>query len=210
MASRQEAVDIPRPQKRVTFGLIVLAIFMPWLALYLDGASWQTIGLNFAAWILLPIPGTAAAIMHAIICLLRSEEHRKYSKPARRRLRYNNTYSANTQVDAEKKSVDPEPDAAPAPVQRAVTEPAPSPVERAPTQPPAAKSSATSSATSVTEPPPAPIKKAPTGPPATKSATSSSTSVSSNVEKEEPPAADGPPPRTATAKEDDLVKGPDA
>lgn len=185
---------------------------MPWLALYLDGASWQTVGFNFAVWLLLPIPGAVAAIIHAIICLCRSSEHRTYSNPARRRLRYDNKYSADTQLNAEKKLVDFESEAEPAPahVQRAVTEPAPTPVERAPTSPPAAKPSATSSATSVTEPLPAPIEKAPTEPPAAKSpVTSSSASLSSNAEKEDSPAVD-PPPRTATTKKDDPFKDTDA
>ncbi|KAJ4994065.1 hypothetical protein SVAN01_00542 [Stagonosporopsis vannaccii] len=168
---------------------------MPWLALYLDGASWQTIGINLGAWILVPIAGTAAAIIHAIICLCRSSEHRRYSSPARRRLRYNNNYSADTGIRAAKTTVDSEsePEPAPAPIQRAVAEPAPAPVERAPTAPPAAKSSAASSATSVTEPPPDPIEKVSTKPPAAKSSvTPSSTSVSSSVEKEDPPAKDLP------------------
>ncbi|KAJ8108500.1 hypothetical protein OPT61_g8132 [Boeremia exigua] len=140
MPPKQDPVDVPRPRKWVTFGLIILALLMPWLALYLDGASWPTIGCNFAAWLLFPIVGTFGAIVHAIICLFRSKEHRKYSKPARRRLRYDNNYSAEKKV-----VTDPEP----APITRAVTEPPPAPAEEAPTEPPAAKSSASSSSTSV-------------------------------------------------------------
>lgn len=207
MASSQEPIDVPRPKKSVTFGLILLAIIMPWFALYLDGASWPSVAINFAAWLFLPPVGTLGAIVHAIICLCRTDKHRKYSKPARRRLRYDNHYSANAKVHTEKKAV--EPNFEPAPVTRAVTEPPPAPVMRAVTEGPT------------------PVERAPTEPPAKNpSATSSSTSVaSSDVEKENAPApappqrtATAPPQRTATApplrattaKEDDPFKDPDA
>lgn len=94
MASSQEPIDVPRPKKSVTFGLIILAVFMPWLALYLDGASWQTVCINLIIWFFLPPIGTLGATIHAIVCLCRTDDHRKYSKPARRRLRYHNDYSA--------------------------------------------------------------------------------------------------------------------
>ncbi|KAH6616500.1 hypothetical protein C7974DRAFT_416629 [Boeremia exigua] len=133
MAQPQEAVNVPRPRKSVTFGLIVLAIFMPWLALYLDGASWPTIGCNFAAWALLFIPGMVGVTVHAIICLCRTDEHRKFSKPARRRLRYDNNYSA-----------------VPVPVESKIEESElePAPVEALPTEP-AVQPTAASSSTSV-------------------------------------------------------------
>lgn len=208
MASYHEPVDVPRPKKRVTFGLIILAIFMPWLALYLDGASWTTIGINLAVWFFLFPVGSLASIIHAVICLCRTDKHRKYSKPARRRLRYENHYSASTQVQTQQKAVEAEP--SPAPVMRAVGEES-TPVERAPTEPPA------------------PVQRAATEPPAAvnPSATSSLTSVSSSDVEKENPAAAAPPPRTATAplpttstaplsraatakKEDDPFKDPDA
>lgn len=131
---------------------------MPWLALYLDGSSWPTIGINFAAWLFLMPIGTVAATVHAIVCLCRSDRHRKYSKPARRNLRYDNHHSANTQVDTEKKAVEPEPE--PVPVTRAIAEP------------PAKQASATSSSTSMsssdvekTNPAPAPPPRTATAPP---------------------------------------------
>jgi hypothetical protein len=215
MASQQEAFEVARPKKRVTFGLIVLAIFMPWFALYLDGSSWPTIGCNFAAWLLVPIFGTGGAIIHAIVCLCRSDEHRKYSKPARRRLRYNNDYSASDQVHTEKKAVEPEPEPEPAPVTRAIIEPSPAPATRAVDEEPAPVER------SPTEPP-APLQKVATEPSAKNpTAASSSTSVSSSdAEKEDAPApAPPPPPRTATAppsraptakKDEDPFKDPEA
>ncbi|KAJ4382256.1 hypothetical protein N0V86_002589 [Didymella sp. IMI 355093] len=203
MASKQETCEVARPKKRVTFGLIVLALFMPWFALYLDGSSWPTIGCNFAAWLLVPIFGTAGAIIHAIVCLCRSDEHRKYSKPARRRLRYNNDYSANDQVHTEKKAVKPESE--PAPVTRAITEPPPAPATRAVDEESAL----------VVRSPTEPLAKNPLAAP-------SSTSVSSSdIENEDVPApapAPAPPPRTATAspsraptakKDEDPFKDPD-
>jgi hypothetical protein len=159
-----------------------------------------------------------AAVIHATICLCRTDKHRKYSKPARRCLRYDNHYSANAQVLTEQKALESEP--SPGPVERSIAEPplapviraaaeGPTPVERVPTGP------------SV------PLQHAATEPPTAKSSvTSSSTSVSSSdVEKENLPAA-APPSRTATApsrtitaplsraataeKEDDPFKDPDA
>ncbi|KAF9697436.1 hypothetical protein EKO04_004923 [Ascochyta lentis] len=196
MASTQGLVDLPRPKESVTFGLIVLAFFMPWLALYLDGASWPTIGINLATWFFLFPIGTLGAIVHAIVCLCRTDKHRKYSHPARRRLRYDNNYSARSKLPAEKDSLESLP--SPAPVARAVTglpsasvtravTAAPTPAERAPTEPPA------------------PLQRAITEPPAVKSsATSSSTSLSSSdVEKEHPPA-------TAPLPKDNPFKDPDA
>lgn len=199
MAS-QEPVNVPRPRTSVTFGLIVLAFIFPWLALWLDGASWPTIGCNFVAWMFFPIFGTFGAIVHAIICLCRSNEHRKYSKPARRRLRYNNNYSADTKAQEEKKTAGP----------KLEKDPTPAPVTRAVAEQPIAKPSASSSSTSVTEPSPGPVESVATEPPAAKSSTTSSTSSvsSSDVEGRNPPA-DDPPPRTATAKkEDDPFKDP--
>ncbi|KAL1594113.1 hypothetical protein SLS59_008947 [Nothophoma quercina] len=209
MASYHEPVDVPRPKKRVTCGLVILAIFMPWLALYLDGASWTTIGINLAVWFFLFPVGSLASIIHAVICLCRTDKHRKYSKPARRRLRYENHYSASTQVRAQQKAVEAEP--SPAPVERLATEPPPAPVMRA------------------VEEESTPVERAPTEPPAAvkSSATSWSTSVSSSDVEKENPAAAAPPPRTATAplpttstaplsraatakKEDDPFKDPDA
>ncbi|KAF1355706.1 hypothetical protein EJ07DRAFT_182053 [Lizonia empirigonia] len=197
MAPAQDPIDVPRPKKSVTFGLMVLALFMPWLALYLDGASWQSICLNLAVWLFLPPIGTLAAIIHAIVCLCRTDEHRKYSNPARRRLRYHNEYSASENALAENKAVESEP--SPAPVARTVTEPAPAPVSRAVTQGPANMERAPTK-------PSAPVQRVATEPPAVKSsATSSSTSVSSSdVEEENPPVA-APPPN-----EDDPFKDPGA
>jgi hypothetical protein len=201
MSYFQEAVNVPRPRKSVTFGLIVLALFLPFFALYLDGASWPTVGLNFAAWFFFPVVGTGGAIIHAIICLLRNDQHRQYSKPARRRLRYNNNYSARPKDKMEKETME----AAPAPVQRAVIE-EPGPVERAPTERPAQQEETeesvprpltTSSTTSVSS---SDVEKkddpAAVPPPQT---TSSTTSVSSSDVEKKDALAVGPPPRTASA-----------
>lgn len=175
MSSYQDAVNVPRPHKSITFGLIILALFLPFFALYLDGASWPTVGLNFAAWIFFPIVGTIGAIIHAIICLFRNNQHRQFSKPARRRLRYNNNYSARPKDKMEEETIE----AAPAPVQRAVIE-EPGPVERVPTERPAQREKTEESV-------PRPLTA------------SSSTSVSSSdVEKKDAPTA-VPPPRTASA-----------
>ena len=175
MSSHQDTVNVPRPRKSVTFGLIVLAFFLPFLALYLDGDSWPTVGLNFAAWFFFPIIGTGGAIIHAIICLFRNDQHPQYSKPARRRLRYNNNYSARPKNMREEENIE----AAPAPVQRAAIE-EPGPVERAPTERPAQQGS-------TEEPVPRPLTA------------SSTTSVSSSdVEKKDAHAA-VPPSRTASA-----------
>ncbi|KAF1932783.1 uncharacterized protein M421DRAFT_416399 [Didymella exigua CBS 183.55] len=153
--------------------------------------------MNFAAWIFLPILGPAGAFIHAIICLCRTDKHRMYSKPARRRLRYDNHLSANTQAHIEMKAVEPEPE--PAPVIRAIAEPPPAPVESAPTEPIAKNPSATSSSTSVsssdveeeTAPAPAPLQRTATVP----------------LQR----TATAPPARAATAKkEDDPFKDPNA
>lgn len=194
---------------------------MPWLALYLDGASWPTIGINLAVWFFLAPAGSLAAVVHATICLCRTDKHRKYSKPARRRLRYDNHYSANAQILTEQKALESKPSPAPAPAERSVAEPPLAPVVKAVTQGP------TSEGRVPTEPP-VPLQREATEPPAAKSsATSSSTSVlSSDVEKENPSAAalssrtaTAPPSRTVTAplsravtakKEDDPFKDPTA
>lgn len=161
----------------MTFGLIILSFIFPWLALYLDGASWPTVGLNFGAWFFFPIIGTVGATIHAIICVCRSGKHRMYSKPARRRLRYDNNYSAGTSAKERKAS---EPGPSPVAISRAVAED-PAPVERAPTERPA------------------PLQKAVTESPSVESPKASSTSVSSSdAEKDNPPAA-APPTRTASA-----------
>ncbi|KAF2997679.1 hypothetical protein E8E13_006142 [Curvularia kusanoi] len=93
MSSHRDVVDVPRPSGAVTFGLLVLAIFLPFLALYLDGSSWPTVGINFAMWFFFPGIGWVVAPIHAFICLLRTDTHRQYSKPARRRLLYDKTLS---------------------------------------------------------------------------------------------------------------------
>ncbi|KAJ4346086.1 hypothetical protein N0V95_005702 [Ascochyta clinopodiicola] len=210
MASMQEPFDVPRPKESVTFGLIVLSIFMPWLALYLDGASWPTIGINLAVWFFLFPIGTLGAIIHAIVCLCRTDKHRKYSNPARRRLRYPNNYSARPKVYTEKKISDSE--LLLAPVSRAVIEPSPTPVmravtagptlvERVPTEPPAPVARAATAGPDLLErvptEPPNPLQRSASEPPLMKSsATSSSTSLSSSdVEKENPLAAAPRPKR---------------
>jgi uncharacterized membrane protein YqaE (UPF0057 family) len=194
MASTEsEVIDVPRPQKSVTFGLIILAFFMPWLALYLDGSSYPSIWFNLAAFFFLFPVGAVGAIIHAIVCLCRTDEHRKYSKPARRRLRYQNNYSAKPHTET--KAVEPEP--SPAPVKKTVTEPPPAPVTRAVNEGPAPVERAPTAL-------PAPVQKAATEPPVVKSAATSSASVSSSdVEKETPPVA-APPPK----KEDDPFRDP--
>lgn len=194
--SRNSVVEVKRPKKRVTFGLIVLAILMPWLALYLDGSSWPTIGCNFAAWLFLFPIGSAGAAVHAIICLCRSDDHRKYSKPARRKLCYNSQYSADNQPKDENEVAEPGPEPKPAPATRAV-EDKPKPIEKAPTEPPAGNVSATTSSTSVsssdvekeTDPAPAPPQRTATAP--------------------LPRTATVPPPRSAIVRnEDDHFKDP--
>ncbi|KZM26387.1 uncharacterized protein EKO05_0004796 [Ascochyta rabiei] len=197
MASTQGPVNVPRPKESVTFGLIVLSVFMPWLALYLDGASWPTIGINLAIWFFLFPIGTLGAIIHAIVCLCRTDKHRKYSNPARRRLRYHNSYSAQPKVYTENKA--PSSGLLPAPVTRAVAEPSPAPVTRAVTAGPVPVER-------VPTEPPASLQRAATGPPLIKSPViSSSTSLSSSdVEKENSLAAALPPKR-----EDNPFKDPD-
>jgi hypothetical protein len=198
-SSRDSVVEVKRPKKRVTFGLIILAILMPWLALYLDGSSWPTIAINFAGWLFLFPIGSICAVVHAIICLCRTDNHRKYSKPARRSLPYDNKYSANAQQQPEKKAVEPGSEPGPAPVTRAAIEDEPKPVEKAATEPPAKNASAATSSTSVsssdveaeTAPAPAPPQRTATAPPAT--------------------IATAPPSGAATAKkEDDPFKDPNA
>ncbi|KAF3033847.1 hypothetical protein E8E11_002529 [Didymella keratinophila] len=198
-SSRDSVVEVKRPKKRVTFGLIVLAILMPWLALYLDGSSWPTIAINFAGWLFLFPIGSVCAIVHAIICLCRTDNHRKYSRPARRSLRYDNKYSADTKPQTEKKAVEPAPEPEPAPVTRAAIKDEPKPVERAPTEPPTKNASATTSSTSVSssdvekvaEPAPAPPQRIATAPPLR--------------------TATAPPSRAATTKkDDDPFKDPNA
>jgi hypothetical protein len=175
MSSYKDTVNVPRPRKSVTFGLIILALFLPFFALYLDGASWPTVCLNFAAWIFFPIIGTIGAIIHAIICLFRNNQHRQYSKPARIRLRYNNNYSARPKDKSEKEIIE----AAPTPGQGAVIE-EPGLVARAPTEHPAQPGNTEESV-------PRPL-----------TASSTTSMSSSDVEKKNVPAA-VPPARTASA-----------
>jgi hypothetical protein len=192
----QEPLDVPRPKKSVTFGLIILAVLMPWLALYLDGASWMSVSINLAAWFFLFPVGTVGAIIHAIVVLCRTDKHRKYSNPARRRLRYDNNYSASVRAQKKQKATASEPP--PAPITRAVPESPPALVMRAITEGSAPAEGAPTE-------PPVPLQRAATEPPAVKSsATSSSTSVSSSdVEKDNSPIV-APPPK----KEDDPFKDP--
>lgn len=180
---------------------------MPWLALYLDGSSWQTIGLNVALYLLLFPVSLVIAPIHAIACLVRQDDHRKYSDPARRSLRYDNKYSADTKPQTEKKAREPAPEPEPAPVKRAAIEDEPKPVEKAPTEPPAKNASPATSSTSVsssdvekeTAPAPAPPQRIATvPPPRTATATLART-------------ATAPPSRAATTKkEDDPFKDPNA
>lgn len=77
---------LPKNTKSTTFGLLILATLLPPLAVYLDGATTFTVGLNIFLtiffWFLAFLPG----IIHAYIYILRSGERRKISRPARYRL----------------------------------------------------------------------------------------------------------------------------
>ncbi|KAF2244391.1 hypothetical protein BU26DRAFT_569374 [Trematosphaeria pertusa] len=80
---RPASVALPKPRKRTLTGLLVLAFFIPPLALYLDGASGICVIVNLVVWGIIFFP---AGIIHAFVYLLRSQERRNMSRPMRYRL----------------------------------------------------------------------------------------------------------------------------
>lgn len=82
------SVALPKRRKRDLPWLLILAIIVPPLAVYLDGASVSTYQTLFWVWILgllfwIPLP---FAVGWAIIYLLRTTERRQMARPARHRL----------------------------------------------------------------------------------------------------------------------------
>jgi len=85
---RPISVALPKRRKRDLPWLLILAFFVPPLAVYLDGASASTFNAILFLWILgiilwIPLP---FAVGWAIIYLFRSSESRRMSRPARYRL----------------------------------------------------------------------------------------------------------------------------
>jgi uncharacterized membrane protein YqaE (UPF0057 family) len=73
---------LPKNRKRTTVRLLIIAFFLPPAAVYLDGASWNTVWLYVMLWIFWP----PLAIPPAFCYVLRSRERRNTSRPARYRL----------------------------------------------------------------------------------------------------------------------------
>ena len=80
-------VPLPPSPKRVKTGLVVLAFFLPPLAMYLDGGSGGDILLSLAICVIFGLLGFLACIVWTIIFVLRSPKERNLSTPYRRRLR---------------------------------------------------------------------------------------------------------------------------
>ncbi|KAF2788250.1 hypothetical protein K505DRAFT_112647 [Melanomma pulvis-pyrius CBS 109.77] len=76
------SVALPKNRKRTTTLLLVLSIFFPPLALYLDGATGLTVLINLILWLNFFLP----AVVHAIVYVLRPQETRNRSRPCRYRL----------------------------------------------------------------------------------------------------------------------------
>ncbi|KAF1959829.1 hypothetical protein CC80DRAFT_489909 [Byssothecium circinans] len=73
-------VALPKNSPKKTVGLIILSIFLPWLAIYLDGGSLFNIIATFLVWLnFLGVP----AIIWAIAYVLRPQSERGQSRPHR-------------------------------------------------------------------------------------------------------------------------------
>jgi uncharacterized membrane protein YqaE (UPF0057 family) len=119
-ATATATVALPKPRKRITIGLVVLTIFVPFLAIYLDGASKNTILLNFVLWIGVFPP---FATIHAIVFLCRDRKHREMSRPMRTRLWSKNKHGSQP-LNAAHESPNPA-HASPAPPMKMSTLPRP-------------------------------------------------------------------------------------
>ncbi|KAF2644887.1 hypothetical protein P280DRAFT_466150 [Massarina eburnea CBS 473.64] len=77
--TQPSSVALPKNSPGKAFGLIILSIFLPPLAIYLDGGSLLSVCLNFVVWINLVLP----SIIWSIVFVCRSRERRGMSRPAR-------------------------------------------------------------------------------------------------------------------------------
>ncbi|KAF2191058.1 hypothetical protein K469DRAFT_720031 [Zopfia rhizophila CBS 207.26] len=81
-----DTVALPPNSNGKTIGLLLLSLVCAPLAIYLDGATNFTILINLRLWMaLFPF-----SVVHAWVYILRSEERRQMSRPARYRLRIRN------------------------------------------------------------------------------------------------------------------------